>query len=90
MIVRIDLYNINDLHGKFNDGENHPGVDELTTYLKNARNTDDYVVLLSAGDMWQGQAESNMTKGKIITDWMNALDFAAMAIGNHECECKRI
>ena len=84
VIIYIDFYSINDLHGKLADGDNHPGVDELTTYLKNARNTDDYVVLLSAGDMWQGQAESNMTKGKIITDWMNALDFAAMTIGNHE------
>ena len=34
--------------------------------------------------MWQGQSESNMTKGLIMTDWMNELDFAAMALGNHE------
>lgn len=83
-IVYVDFYSINDLHGKLADGESHPGVDELTTYLKNARKTDDYAIILSAGDMWQGQAESNMTKGNIITDWMNELDFAAMTIGNHE------
>ena len=34
--------------------------------------------------MWQGQSESNMTKGLIMTDWMNELDFAAMTLGNHE------
>lgn len=34
--------------------------------------------------MWQGSAESNMTHGLILTDWMNELDFAAMALGNHE------
>ncbi|MBE6926034.1 MAG: hypothetical protein E7461_04235 [Ruminococcaceae bacterium] len=84
LLIYVDLYSVNDLHGKFVDGENHPGVDELTTYLKNARKTDDYAILLSAGDMWQGGAESNMTKGNIITDWMNELDFAAMTIGNHE------
>ncbi len=84
LLVYIDLYSINDLHGKLADGDKHPGVDELTTYLKNARNEDDYAIFLSAGDMWQGAAESNITKGNIITDWMNELDFAAMTIGNHE------
>lgn len=82
--VLFDFYGINDLHGKLADADSHPGVDELTTYLKNARNTDDYVIFLSAGDMWQGSSESNMTKGQIMTDWMNELDFAAMTLGNHE------
>lgn len=84
VIVYVDFYNINDLHGKLDDGDGHIGVDELTTYLKNARNSDDNALFVSTGDMWQGQAESNMTKGIIMTDWMNELDFTAMAIGNHE------
>lgn len=84
LLVAIDLYNINDLHGKLADGEEHPGVDELSTYFERVRQSDSYVILLSSGDMWQGSAESNMTKGKIITDWMNEMDFAAMTLGNHE------
>ena len=84
VIVYFDFYGINDLHGKLADADGNIGVDELTTYLKNARETDENAVFLSAGDMWQGSSESNMTKGQIIVDWMNELDFAAMAIGNHE------
>ncbi len=84
LLVTVDFYCFNDLHGKFSDGENHPGVDEMTTYLKNAMETDEHVILLSAGDTWQGSAESNMTQGLIMTDWMNELGFAAMALGNHE------
>lgn len=84
VIVYFDFYGINDLHGKLADADSHIGVDELTTYLKNARATDDNAIFISAGDMWQGQSESNMTKGLIMTDWMNELDFAAMALGNHE------
>lgn len=84
VIVTFDFYAVNDLHGKFADADSNIGVDELTTYLKNARETDENAIFLSAGDMWQGSSESNMTKGKILVDWMNALDFAAMAIGNHE------
>ncbi|MBR2442530.1 MAG: 5'-nucleotidase C-terminal domain-containing protein [Clostridia bacterium] len=82
--VTLDFYSINDLHGKFDDSYANIGVDELTTYLRNAKTQNENTILLSAGDMWQGSAESNYTKGNIITDWMNDLDFAAMTIGNHE------
>lgn len=84
VIVYVDFYSINDLHGKLADADSHVGVDELSTYLKNARKTDEYAFFVSAGDMWQGSAESNMTKGLIMTDWMNELDFSALALGNHE------
>ena len=85
IIVDVDLYSINDLHGKLADGgSTHPGVDELTTYLKNAQAANKNTILLSAGDMWQGAAESNLTNGKIITEWMNDLNFASMTLGNHE------
>lgn len=83
-VVILDVYAINDLHGKIMDADTHPGVDELTTYLENARETDDHVLLLSVGDMWQGSAESNLTKGELMTRWMNEIGFDAMAMGNHE------
>jgi len=84
VLVIVDFYNLNDLHGKIADGDNHPGVDELTTYLKKAKKNDDHTVFLSSGDMWQGAPESNLTKGLIVTDWMNHLGFSAMSLGNHE------
>ena len=42
VIVLLDLYAINDLHGKLADGDTHPGVDEMTTYLKTAMAADDH------------------------------------------------
>lgn len=84
MFITLDIYGINDLHGKILDGDLHPGVDELTTYLQTARENNENTLLISVGDMWQGSAESNETKGQLMTDWMNELDFAAMAMGNHE------
>ena len=84
VLVTFDFFAINDLHGKLADGDSHPGVDELTTYLKNARAENENTVFLSSGDMWQGASESNLTKGKIITEWMNDLEFASMTLGNHE------
>ena len=80
----IDLYSINDMHGKFNDTYANIGVDELTTYLRNVKAANENTFFLSAGDMWQGSAESNFTKGNIVTEWMNELDFVSMTVGNHE------
>lgn len=84
LLVVIDLFSVNDLHGKVADGDNHPGVDELTTFIKDAREKSEHVILLSAGDMWQGSSESNLTRGQLTTEWMNDVGFASMTLGNHE------
>ena len=41
-------------------------------------------VFISQGDMWQGSVESNLTRGNLVTEWMNDLDFVSMTVGNHE------
>ncbi len=84
VIVMFDFFAINDLHGKICDTDTQPGVDELSTYLKNRYAANPNTIVVSAGDMWQGSAESNLTRGFLTTEWMNELDFAAMALGNHE------
>ncbi len=82
--ITFDFYALNDLHGKFDDTLSQPGVDELSTYFQNARAKNENTVLLSSGDMWQGSPESYLTRGNIVTEWMNELDFSAMTLGNHE------
>ena len=82
--VTVDFIGINDLHGKFADTDLQPGVDELSTYIKETRAMNKNTVLLSSGDMWQGSAESNLTKGNIVTEWMNEMGFVSMTLGNHE------
>ena len=84
VVTTFDFYAINDLHGKFVNTDNTVGVEGLTTYLKQSAELDDNPVFLSSGDMWQGGAESNLTKGAIITSWMNAMGFSSMTLGNHE------
>lgn len=84
VIVVLDLFAINDLHGKVVDSSSQIGVDEMTTFLKRAYATEDHVIILSSGDMWQGSSESNLTRGLIVTEWMNELGFVSMTIGNHE------
>ena len=84
VVVVLDFYVFNDLHGKFCDTDTQPGVDEIGTYFEMMEKQDDNIIILSSGDMWQGSAESTLTNGKILVDWMNALGFVAMTLGNHE------
>lgn len=83
--VELSFLSVNDLHGKFMDTSSQPGVDEFTTYMKNLyADTAREEILLSAGDMWQGTVESSTNKGRLMTKWMNELNFEGMALGNHE------
>ncbi len=81
--VTLEFLALNDLHGKFEDTSVQEGVDELSTYISNAQ-ADGNAIVLSSGDMWQGSPESNLTKGQLITEWMNEMDFVSMTMGNHE------
>ncbi len=83
--VELSFYAINDLHGKYIDTDVQPGVDEFTAYMKAlyadpAREE----ILLSSGDTWQGTVESSTNKGRLLTEWMNELNFVSMTLGNHE------
>ncbi|HLM48438.1 MAG TPA: metallophosphatase, partial [Myxococcaceae bacterium] len=42
------------------------------------------VLLLDAGDMFQGTLASNLTEGASVVDVYNQLGYAAAALGNHE------
>ncbi len=84
-VVQLAFYAVNDLHGKFMDTEEQPGVDEFTTYMKLLYDESAHEeILLSSGDMWQGTVESSTTRGALMTKWMNDVGFCAMTLGNHE------
>lgn len=83
----IDIYGLNDFHGSIttSDDLEEPGLIKLGTYFKEKYlQNPGGTILVSTGDMWQGSADSNITKGQMLTVMMNQLNFEAMALGNHE------
>lgn len=83
--VLLDFFGLNDFHGAITESSTEPGWFRIASYLKAyQRHNEGGVINLSSGDMWQGSADSNITRGKLLTDLMNDLNFEAMAIGNHE------
>ena len=85
----IDVYEFSDFHGavhyeKHSDGD-YAGLARLATYMDNKRTSNPGgTLLLSAGDMFQGSAESNLTRGYMVNYAMHYMGFDAMSVGNHE------
>lgn len=79
------ILSVNDFHGNLMESDEVPGLAKLAAVLKNEKKqAEGKAVLLSAGDMLQGSVESNLTLGAPVIAAMNALEFDAMALGNHE------
>ncbi len=87
-IVVISIVGTNDVHGELLARPGRGGLITLSGYVAALRaiRADDGggVLLVDAGDMWQGTLESNLSEGASIVDAYNALGYAAAAIGNHE------
>jgi 2',3'-cyclic-nucleotide 2'-phosphodiesterase/3'-nucleotidase len=77
---------VNDFHGavEHNARNGELGIARLGGFFEAKRQSNPYSFMLSSGDMWQGSADSNITKGRLMVDTMNDIGFSAMAIGNHE------
>ncbi len=80
--VTISIVGTNDLHGAL------ARLPILAGYLKNLRDAragdGGGVVLLDAGDLFQGTLESNLSEGADVVRAYNALGYTASAVGNHE------
>jgi 2',3'-cyclic-nucleotide 2'-phosphodiesterase (5'-nucleotidase family) len=83
----LDFYSINDTHGAAEEVVDtyHAGITRLSSAYRQMQFANpEGAILLSSGDMWQGSADSNLTHGELMVNWMNLIGFESMAIGNHE------
>jgi len=88
--LTLSIVGTNDVHGYVFPNRGRGGVAVLGGYLQNlraARAADGGgVILLDAGDTYQGGIESDMSEGALVIDAYNALGYTAAAIGNHDFE----
>ncbi len=87
--LRLTLVGTNDLHGwvlEQRDGElEFGGLALLSSYLEVLRaENPGGVVLVDAGDLFQGTLVSNLSEGAVVIDALNRLGYDAASIGNHE------
>ena len=80
----IIIYSLNDFHGMIFPNESCCGISKIGEFIINQKKNNDCVIVLSAGDMFQGGSVSTLTKGEALVEAMNIIGFDAMTIGNHE------
>ena len=83
----ITVIGTNDVHGELVEQTDRGGLTTLSGYVnavRAARAADGGLLLVDAGDMWQGTLESNLNEGYSVVETYNAMGYAAAAIGNHE------
>jgi len=87
-VVTLSVVGTTDVHGNIFPRDGRGGLALLGGYLTNlraARAADGgAVVLIDAGDTFQGGIESNLSEGAIVVDAYAALGYTAAAVGNHE------
>lgn len=91
--IVLTLVATNDFHGwvesqseTFGEGTiRYGGAAALASYVNIARQRNPGgVLVLDAGDIFQGTLASNLTEGAVVIDAFNAIGYDAAAIGNHE------
>jgi len=83
----ITVIGTNDAHGELIGHDDRAGMTTFSGYvaaLRKVRAHDGDVLLVSAGDMWQGTLESNLNEGAAVVEAYNAMGYAAAAVGNHD------
>lgn len=83
--VLLSIVGTNDIHGALDRLPMFAGyVANLRARRATAGKDAGGVVLIDAGDMFQGTIESNINEGAAVIDAMNALGYTASVVGNHE------
>lgn len=87
--LTLSIVGTNDLHGRlFTDDQGRGGLAVLGGFIDNlraAREADGGALLvLDAGDTFQGGIESNLSEGLMVVDAYNAIGYTALAVGNHD------
>ncbi|MBW6514077.1 MAG: bifunctional metallophosphatase/5'-nucleotidase [Candidatus Syntrophosphaera sp.] len=101
--LRLDIMFSNDVHGgidraqaTFMNPDFPPqlgGGASAATLIKQVRSLggkDRASLLLDAGDFFQGRPVGSVTKGKAVIDFMNAIGYDAMTVGNHEFDILQV
>lgn len=80
----LNLVSANDIHGRLVTEDGEFGMDILAGKINDLEKVYGDFIKIANGDIFQGKFESNVLYGRPIVDCLNAMEFDAFVIGNHE------
>lgn len=85
---RVELVSFNDLHGNVQESGKNVGIAKLASAIKERTSLNGFsnyeAIPLAAGDLYQGTAISNLTKGAPVNEFLKDIKIPASSVGNHE------
>lgn len=89
--TKITILHTNDTHSRIDpfplDDAKYPGlggVNKRTALIEKIREEEDHVLLLDAGDIFQGTPYFNLNGGEVEFKVMSAMQYDAATMGNHD------
>ena len=88
-VIKISILHTNDMHSRiecFNSGRNKGagGMLQLASVIKQIRSEEENILLLDAGDIFQGTPYFNYYGGELEFKLMSEMGFDASTLGNHD------
>lgn len=94
---KLTILHTNDVHSHIepfpDDGgkyANLGGAERRSILINTIRKEEENVLLLDAGDMWQGTPYFNLFEGEVAYRVMNLMDYDVATLGNHDFDGKLI
>ncbi len=81
---KITLVSVNDFHGNVEESGKNVGIAKLADAVDKIKKDNPNTVFLGSGDLFQGSAPSNLTKGAVVNDILKKMGMVVSAVGNHE------
>jgi 5'-nucleotidase/UDP-sugar diphosphatase len=84
--VTFTILHTNDFHGQLEPSGSNPGLARVANTVNNVRTAvgEDNVLLVDAGDEFQGSLLSNIWQGEPVVMAYNLMEYDAATFGNHE------
>ncbi|AXA34090.1 bifunctional metallophosphatase/5'-nucleotidase [Francisella adeliensis] len=80
----ITVLSLNDFHGQVEPHKDMVGAAKIATFVKDYRKTHPNLVVVAAGDNYQGTAISNISHGDVVNDFFDYIGVKYSAVGNHD------
>ncbi|HQP31065.1 MAG TPA: FAD-binding protein [Deltaproteobacteria bacterium] len=80
----VHIMTINDFHGWVEESGSSPGMAKLAVFMNDYRRRHPDTVVVSAGDNYQGEALSTLSRGDLVNALFGLVGLQFSAVGNHE------